>query len=484
MSALSTRVGYSPAQSSSTRMDHHNYSNMARQSGVHLNGGGAAGAAVAPPGSVPFNKNPSYNMLPQQQDGQNPQYHGSKPHDYYSNANNPAVQQINNPVGTAGAGPAAAGPNMVARQLSVPYPEIATPRLWQNGPANGAPGGMSNAGNNNNQMHNQGGGGIKGAIPNGRRSVAGDIPEIEWADLNVDQTLGNGEFGQVFKGKWKGQEVAIKALYRDPQKAQHDSHAINELKKEIESFRHLNHKRLVRFLGACFEHPHLCFITEYMPNGSLYNFLHVRKVKLPTRHSMNMSMQLCEGVEYLHTRDPVVVHRDLKSLNVVLDLKFNIKLCDFGLTEYIDKNNARARHNGGSPRYMAPELFDKKLKITEKIDVWAMSCIFCEIFGGTIPYDGVKDMPTLTNIMTVQKRPPSTPDHIEIQAVKTLIGQCFSFDQEVRPSSTEVYRRLEKIKKTDPIAKNPDKASRSNRGDGGGSGAMGSSQSGVVNQAE
>eukprot|EP00392_Amoebophrya_sp_AT5.2_P019806 g20801.t1 len=146
---------------------------------------------------------------------------------------------------------------MVARQLSVPYPEIATPRLW---PVAGLQKRSSTA----------------GRASNSRR------------------------------------EVAIKALYRDPAKAQHDSQAINELKKEIESFRHLTHKRLVRFMGACFEHPHLCFITEYMPNGSLYNFLHVRKVRLPTRHSMNMCMQLCEGVEYLHTRDPVVVHRDLK----------------------------------------------------------------------------------------------------------------------------------------------------------------------------
>lgn len=79
-----------------------------------------------------------------------------------------------------------------------------------------------------------------------------------------------------------------------------------------------------------------------------------------------------------------------------------MKLCDFGLTECL--NSSRARHNGGSPRYMAPELFDKKLKITEKIDVWAMACILCEVWGGTIPYDGVKDMPTLTNIMTREKR--------------------------------------------------------------------------------
>lgn len=122
-------------------------------------------------------------------------------------------------------------------------------------------------------------------------SPVSDIQEIDWADISVIESLGNGEFGQVFRGTWKNEEVAIKALYRDPNKT-HDVGAINDLKKEIDSFRHLEHKRLVKFLGACFQHPHLCFITEYMPNGSLYNFLHVRKVKLPTKHALNMSMQV------------------------------------------------------------------------------------------------------------------------------------------------------------------------------------------------
>lgn len=305
----------------------------------------------------------------------------------------------------------------VNRQLS--YPEIATPRLNFNRP-------------------------IAKKTSTVRKNDAGDIPEIDWADIEVKESLGNGEFGQVFRGTWKNHEVAIKALYRDPNKTA-DQAAIQELRKEIESFRHLDHKRLVKFVGACFQHPHLCFVTEYMSNGSLYNFLHVRKVRLPSRHSLNMVMQLCEGVDYLHSRNPIVVHRDLKSLNVVLDLSFNIKLCDFGLTEYLDPANSRARHNGGSPRYMAPELFDKKLKITEKIDVWAMACIFCEIWGGTIPYDGVKDMPTLTHIMTTQKKSPNIPN-IELESVKNLIRDCFSFDQDQRPSSRDVAKSLNKIK--------------------------------------
>merc|ERR1712194_12669 len=282
-------------------------------------------------------------------------------------------------------------------------------------------------------------------LGDGNTGVLPPIPEIRWEDLEVRESLGNGEFGQVFRGTYRGQEVAIKALYREPHKHA-DTQALTELKKEIDSFRHLKHKRLVQFLGACLEHPHLCFITEYMSNGSLYNFLHVRKVKLPPRHSLNMSMQLADGVDYLHSRNPVVVHRDLKSLNVVLDQGHNVKLCDFGLTEEL-RGARGARHNGGSPRYMAPELFDKRLKITEKIDVWAMSCIFCEIWGGTIPYEGVKDMPTLTNLLTQQKRSPSIPTSITTQEMRDLIKECFGFEQETRPSSRQVCKKLAKIKK-------------------------------------
>jgi len=128
--------------------------------------------------------------------------------------------------------------------------------------------------------------------------------------------------------------------------------------------------------------------------------------------------------------------------------RFNIKLCDFGLTEYIDKNNTRSRHNGGSPRYMAPELFDKKSKITEKIDIWAMACIFAEIWGGTIPYDGVKDMSTLTHIICKLQKTPQIPPSIQPDAVKDLLKACFDFDQDKRPTAREAYKKLIHIKKT------------------------------------
>merc|ERR1719436_248564 len=187
---------------------------------------------------------------------------------------------------------------------------------------------------------------------------------------------------------------------------------MQDLAKEIESFRHLRHKRLVRFLGACLELPNLCLVTEYMPGGSLHHLLHVRKLRLPSLHCTNMCLQLADGVMYLHSQNPVVVHRDLKSLNVVLDMSLNIKLCDFGLTESMDRTHITKKNNGGSPRYMAPELFDSRTKITEKVDIWSMGCIFNEIFAGGLPYEGINTLADLTREMLVHKRTPTIPPSV------------------------------------------------------------------------
>lgn len=182
---------------------------------------------------------------------------------------------------------------------------------------------------------------------------------MSYSELQFLENLGSGEFGQVFRGSFRGEEVAIKQLFWDNLV---NRSVLEDLSREIESFRGLNHKRLVRFVGACLEMPHLCLITEYMPGGSLHHLLHVRHVKLPVLHAMNMCQQVADGVMYLHHQHPIMVHRDLKSLNVVLDMSLNIKICDFGLSESMERTHITKKNNGGSPRYMAPELFDGKKK--------------------------------------------------------------------------------------------------------------------------
>merc|ERR1719235_347090 len=170
-----------------------------------------------------------------------------------------------------------------------------------------------------------------------------------------------------------------------------------------------------------------------MPGGSLHHLLHVRQLKLPLLHAINMCMQLADGVRYLHSQDPVIVHRDLKTQNVVLDLNLNIKLCDFGLTESMERTHITKKNNGGSPRYMAPELFDCKSKITEKIDIWALGCIFVEIFGGPLPYETINTLADLTREMLVHRRTPDVPEFI-FEEVRQIMLSCLNFDFRLRPT--------------------------------------------------
>lgn len=267
---------------------------------------------------------------------------------------------------------------------------------------------------------------------------------IAYQELQFVEHLGSGEFGQVFRGYYRNQEVAIKQLYWD--NAVLPEVIIQDLTREIESFRHLRHKRLVSFIGACLEIPNLCLVTEYMPGGSLHHLLHVRKVRLPHLHCINMCLQLADGVTYLHKQQPVVVHRDLKSLNVVLDMNLNLKLCDFGLTESMDRTHITKKNNGGSPRYMAPELFDSKSKITEKVDIWSMGCIFTEIFGGPLPYEGINTLADLTREMLVNRRMPAIPQTIPGN-IQDVIRCCYNFDSRMRPSAKQAFDHLRDAKR-------------------------------------
>jgi len=248
----------------------------------------------------------------------------------------------------------------------------------------------------------------------------------------------------VCRGSFGCREVAIKQLFWDD--TLKPEVILKDLAKEIESFRHLRHKRLVQFIGACLDFPHLCLVTEYMPGGSLHHLLHVRKLRLPLHHGVNMCLQLADGVMYLHSQTPCVVHRDLKSQNVVLDLKLNLKLCDFGLTESMERTHITKKNNGGSPRYMAPELFDCRTKITEKVDVWAMGCIFIEIFGGTLPYESVTTLADLTRELLVNKRAPALPKHLP-EPLLCVIRGCHNFDHRLRPSSRQAFDQLKEGKR-------------------------------------
>merc|ERR1719265_822821 len=107
----------------------------------------------------------------------------------------------------------------------------------------------------------------------------------------------------------------------------------------------------------------------------------------------------------------------------------------------MERTHITKKNNGGSPRYMAPELFDNKSKITEKIDIWAMACIFIEIFAGPLPYEKINTLADLTREMLVHRRSPDVPNHI-FEEIRVILHSCLDFDHQVRPTSKMTFERL------------------------------------------
>lgn len=263
-------------------------------------------------------------------------------------------------------------------------------------------------------------------------------------DLYFGQVLGTGGFGAVYRGTFRGDAVAIKKLH--PIDGQVTPMQIEEFSKEVANLQALRHPRLVNFIGAAFSSPNLCIVTEFMPNGSLYELLHQRKQAISTTQRVSISTQIAEGVAFLHEQSPPFVHRDLKSMNVVLDFLLNVKLCDFGLTQSMEKTHISRRDNeGGSPRYMAPELFDCRGKITEKVDIWALGCLALEVVSGRMPHEECTSIQQVMTKTLVERQPPFRDLSGVAPELKYLVERCLEFEPQHRLDAVRFLNELRAV---------------------------------------
>lgn len=265
-------------------------------------------------------------------------------------------------------------------------------------------------------------------------------------EISYGERLGAGGSGSVYRGSFRGIDVAVKQLTLSGPCM--ESRRFEELFREVDALRFLRHPRLVGFFGACIAPPLICVLTEFMSGGSLYDLLHVSKLPLAWQQQHKISLQVTEALAFLHGHEPPVVHRDLKSMNVLLDRTLDAKLCDFGLTMPMDPNQThiarKAGGESGSPRYMAPEFFLDTGRLTEKIDVWALGCVLIETFGGPLPYHTCESLSQICTAITVRGSLPSIPGSLP-QALIDLIRTCLDFDITRRSSAQYVYSQLSQI---------------------------------------
>ena len=136
--------------------------------------------------------------------------------------------------------------------------------------------------------------------------------EIPFHELQLEEIIGVGGFGKVYRALWRGEEVAVKAARLDPERD--PAVTAEQVRQEARLFGALQHPNIIALRGACLSPPHLCLVMEYARGGALSRVLAGRRV--PPHVLVNWAVQVARGMNYLHNDAPVpIIHRDLKSIN-------------------------------------------------------------------------------------------------------------------------------------------------------------------------
>ncbi len=138
---------------------------------------------------------------------------------------------------------------------------------------------------------------------------------IDFSEIQLGKQVGLGSYGVVYRGKWKGVEIAVKRFI----KQKLDERSMLEFRAEMAFLSELHHPNIVLFIGACVKRPNLCIVTEFVKQGSMKDILqNTSAVKLPWMQRLRMLKSAALGINYLHTLNPVIIHRDLKPSNLLV----------------------------------------------------------------------------------------------------------------------------------------------------------------------
>lgn len=254
---------------------------------------------------------------------------------------------------------------------------------------------------------------------------------IKQEDLEFIKEVGSGATCVVYYGIYHltKAEVAIKKLKFQKLTKK----TLKNYQDELSVLITANHPCLLRFIGATDVPPYI-IATDWMPGNSLYDDLH-KHHKLDKTKLTIAAFDIARGMRFLHKRN--IIHRDLKSLNVLLDQNGYAKVCDFGLSTYAGKGQFLTK-SLGTPYWMAPELLSTDTAYDNKVDVYAYAIVLWEIVTTKSPYQGISPAQIIAQVLANDKRPP-VPTNCNDE-FKDLIQKCWARDPETRPSFNQVIK--------------------------------------------
>ncbi|XP_010440918.1 PREDICTED: LEAF RUST 10 DISEASE-RESISTANCE LOCUS RECEPTOR-LIKE PROTEIN KINASE-like 1.3 [Camelina sativa] len=284
--------------------------------------------------------------------------------------------------------------------------------------------------------------------------------ELEEATENFSKELGDGGFGTVYYGTLKdGRAVAVKRLYERSLKR------VEQFKNEIEILKSLKHPNLVILYGCTTRHSReLLLVYEYISNGTLAEHLHgnqaqSRPLLWPTR--LQIAIETASALSFLHTKG--IIHRDVKTTNILLDSNYEVKVADFGLSRLFPTDQTHiSTAPQGTPGYVDPEYY-QCYRLNEKSDVYSFGVVLTELISSKEAVDITRHrhdinlanmaiskirndaVHELADLSLGFERDPSVKK--AMTSVAELAFRCLQQEREVRPSMDEIVEVLKGIQK-------------------------------------
>ncbi|KAJ3697361.1 hypothetical protein LUZ61_001066 [Rhynchospora tenuis] len=282
--------------------------------------------------------------------------------------------------------------------------------------------------------------------------------QVEQGTNNFDSAniIGRGGQGTVYRGNFKGQMVAIKKckIVSESKK--------KEFGKEMIILSQINHKNIVKLLGCCLEVEVPVLVYEFIPNGTLFNYIHRKNegshISLSLR--LMIAYESADALAYVHfSASPPIFHGDVKSANILLDENYMAKVSDFGASILVPTDEAQlVTFVQGTWGYLDPEYLQTS-QLTDKSDVYSFGVVLLELLTRkpVIDFDAPEEDRSLSSRFLVAMKEKKMPDLLDdeikgddlevIMEVANLAKECLNMKGEERPTMKEIAQELDRIRK-------------------------------------
>ncbi|KAJ7883533.1 kinase-like domain-containing protein [Mycena olivaceomarginata] len=246
------------------------------------------------------------------------------------------------------------------------------------------------------------------------------------------ELIGRGTYGRVYLAlnTTTGEMIAVKQVDKNDSR---QVTVVQALKDESETLRVLDHPNIVQYLGFEETLTNLNIFLEYVPGGSIGSCL-LKHGSFDEDVTKSFTSQILAGLEYLHSKG--ILHRYLKSDNILVEMTGVCKISDFGISKRMDDQNDANRSMQGTVFWMAPEVING---YSFKIDIWSIGCVVLEMWTGTRPWLG-DEVATVMSKLYQSKQPPVPDGLVLTPLADDFRKKCFAINPEERPAAAELRR--------------------------------------------